>query len=337
MDTLIITVTAAAVISLFLIMAGPLRSARLARKYARFRAEHQAEHDEIDARFAQHDAEVNGIKWHYVEKGPADGPVLLLMHGLPESWYSWGYVMPLIDPAYRVIAIDMKGYGRSDKDGKDFDWHSVGRQTVALLDHLKIGKFFVAGHDWGALISSVLVDDHQDRILGYVRMEAEFIPRSTGNKAALYAQKPQWLLFQATWLASRLLQDARLFVEMVYLRANKTPLKREDLNYFIYEFSRPGVARCVALYFRRDNWDTHTALYKICKNKYDFPVMALQADRDPRQPVTSFAGAADECPCVELKWITDSAHFTSIEQPGQVADAINDFMSRSRTWKKQCA
>jgi epoxide hydrolase 4 len=326
-----------AVLLLLMVMAGPVRSRRLAKKYERFRAEHQQEHDKIDAGFTHRDVEVNGIQWHYVEQGPADGPVLLLMHGLPESWYSWGYVMPFIDPKYRVITIDMKGYGRSEKKDQDFNWHTVARQTVALLDHLKIDKFFIAGHDWGALISSVLVDDHQDRILGYVRMEAEFIPRSTQNKGALYAQKPQWLLFQATWLASRLLQDARLFVNTVYIRVNRTPMKQEDLDYFTYEFSRPGVARCIALYFRHDNWDTATALGKICKNKYDFPVMALQADRDPKQPVSSFANAATECPCVELKWITNSAHFTSIEQPRQVADAINDFMQRRKNWKRECA
>ena len=337
MDPITIIIILAAVIILLVIIAGPLRSLRMTRKYERFRAGHQAEHDKIDARFIHHDAEVDGIKWHYVEQGPADGPVLLLMHGLPESWYSWGYVMPLIDPKYRVIAIDMKGYGRSDKGDADFNWHTVGRQTVALMDHLKIGKFFVAGHDWGALISSVMVDDHQDRILGYIRMEAEFIPGSTGNKVALYAQKPQWLVFQVTGLATWLLQDARLFVETVYIRANKTPLAPEDLNYFIYEFSRPGVAGCIAQYFRHSNWDTQTALGKICNNKYDFPVMALQADRDPRQPVTAFAGAAVKCPCVELKWIKDSAHFTSLEQPGQVAGAINDFIARSKTWKRECA
>ena len=337
MNTLLIIIIAAAVIILFIILAGPVRSKRVARKYVRFRAEHQAEHDKIDAKFTQHEIEINGLKWHYVEQGPADGPVLLLLHGLPESWYSWGYVMPLIDPKYRVIAIDMKGYGRSDKADKDFNWHTVGRQTVELMDHLKIDKFFVAGHDWGALISTVLVDDHQDRILGFIRMEAEYVPGWRKSDRAFYRQKPQWLVFQATWLASRLLQDAGLFVKTVYITVNKTPLKPEDLNYFIYEFSRPGVAKCIALYFKHANWDRDTVGRKFCKNKYDFPVMALQADRDPRQPVANFANAETECPCVELRWIKDSAHFTSMEQPGQVAAAMNEFMERSRAWKRECA
>jgi epoxide hydrolase 4 len=325
------------VILLLVVLVGSLRSRGLAIKYERFRAEHQAEHDKIDSRFIHHDVEVNGIKWHYVEQGPADGTVLLLMHGLPESWYSWGYVMPFIDPKYRVIAIDMKGYGRSEKKDQDFNWHTVARQTVALLDHLKIDKFFVAGHDWGALISSVLVDDHQDRIRGFIRMEAEFVPGWRKSDRAFYRQKPQWLVFQATGLASRLLQDARLFVKTVYITVNKTPMKQEDLDYFIYEFSRPGVARCISLYFKRTNWDRETVGMKFCKNKYNFPVMALQADRDPKQPVANFANAAAECPCVELKWITDSAHFTSIEQPEQVAKVMNDFMEHSKTWKRECA
>lgn len=336
MQTLIVIGVIVAVILLLAVILGPLRTRRLAKKYEKFRAEHQAAHDSIDARFTHHDVEVNGIRWHYVEKGPADGTVLLLMHGLPESWYSWAYVMPLIDPQYRVIAIDMKGYGRSEKSDGDFNWHTVGKQTIALMDHLKIDKFYVAGHDWGALISAVMVDDHQDRILGYIRMQADYVPHKR-RRSSVYAQKPQWLIFQNMGLAMFLLSDARLFVETVYIRANKTPMSREDLDYFIYEFSRPGVARCIALYFKHSNWDTDTALYKFCKNRYDFPVMAIQADRDPRQPASQFAASASECPCVELKWVKDSAHFDNLEQPQQVADLFNDFLKRSKTWKKDCA
>ncbi len=64
-----IIIIVAAVIILLVIVAGPLRSMRMARKYARFRAEQQVEHDKIDARFVHHEVEVNGIKWHYVEQG----------------------------------------------------------------------------------------------------------------------------------------------------------------------------------------------------------------------------------------------------------------------------
>ena len=65
--------------------------------------------------------------------------------------------------------------------------------------------------------------------------------------------------------------------------------------------------------------------------------MALQADHDYDQTAFLFDNAATECPCVELRWIKDAGHFDNIEQPAQVASAINEFVERSKTWKRHCA
>jgi pimeloyl-ACP methyl ester carboxylesterase len=336
MDPVLIIISVAAIIFILVVLAGPVQSARLAKKYARFRAEHQAEHDAIDAQFNHKDLQLDGINWHYVDHGPRDGTAILLLHGMPEGWYSWRYVIPLLDSRYRLIVPDMKGYGRTRAQDSDYNWHTVAKQTVQLMDHLKVGKFYVVGHDWGSLIGSVLVDDHQDRVLGFVRMEADFVPRKV-SAARFFAQKPQWLLFRMTWFARLFMRDTARFIGTVYVRTHHTRWKEEDRNYLIYEFSRPGVAHRVPLYFQHRNWDTDTALRKFCKNKYDFPVMALQADHDLKQPVSLFENAAAECPCVELRWIKDSGHFDNLEQPGQVAAAINDFLERSKNWRRRCA
>lgn len=323
--------------AIFILLAGPVTDTRLRKRYAAFRKEHQAEHDRLDAKFQHRDVEVSGLKWHYVEQGPADGLAVILLHGLPEGWYSWAHVIPLLNKGLHLIVPDMKGYGRSEGADNDFDWHTVASQTLALMDHLKIGKFYIVGHDWGALIGNVLVDDHQDRILGFVRMEADFVPSWKRPSWQNYLIKPHWVIFRVTWMTRMIMRDVKQFIEFVYIRSQRTRMTREDLDYFIYEYSRPGVVQRVSLYFKRSNWDLKTALGKFCKNKYDFPVMALQADHDFDQPVYLFANAATECPCVELRWIKDAGHFDNLEQTGQVADAINDFIVRSRTWKKQCA
>ena len=336
MDPISIIIIAAAVIVLFVILAGPVQMARLSSRHAKFRAEHQAEHDAVDSLFNQKDVQLEGINWHYVDHGPNDGQAVLFLHGMPEGWYSWRYVIPLIDTKYRLIVPDMKGYGRSSAADSDYNWHTVARQTVALMDQLKINKFYVVGHDWGSLIGSVLVDDHQDRILGFVRMEADFVPSQLGGRRT-YAQKSQWLLFRMTWFARLLMRDVSRFIELVYVRTHRTRWKKEDRNYLIYEFSRPRVADQVPLYFKHSNWDIHTALLKFCKNRYNFPVMALQGDHDLKQPAALFERAGEECPCVELRWIKNAGHFDNLEQPVQVAAAINDFIERSKTWKRECA
>jgi pimeloyl-ACP methyl ester carboxylesterase len=244
---------------------------QLADKNAAFRASHQTEHDVVDAKFTHKYIDAGGVRWHYVEAGNPNGIPVLLLHGLPESWYSWNHVLPLLDPSYHFIVPDMKGYGRSTSTDVNYNWHHVADQTFALMDALGTQKFFVVGHDWGTLISSVMVSDHPERILGYVRMEAElnYTPGQSLDK--LYAQKPQWKLFQNTSVAVLFLSDAENVIDTVYPTRMTTKLDPTDRDYFIFEFSRPGVAEAIANYFKFDNWDLEAAVTKIANNKFGFP------------------------------------------------------------------
>jgi epoxide hydrolase 4 len=318
----------ALIVAAFVWIVAPLRARRLDQRYARFRAEHQAEHDAIDAGFQHEEREVNGLQWHWVEAGSPEGPLVLFLHGLPEGWYSWRYVLPTVDQGFRLVAIDMKGYGRSDLRDRDFDWHHVASRIMELVDSLGARKLYVVGHDWGALIGSVLVADHPERILGFVRMEADLVPKR-GSTAATYAQKPQWLLFQSRWIATFLMRDPGWLIDLVYGSRMQTRLSPEDRDYLVYEFSRPGVAEVNPLYFRRGNWAIDTALGSICRGSFPFPILALQADQDPAQPRELFATVATECPNVRLQWITDSGHFDNFDQPDQVAAAINGFLKQA--------
>jgi pimeloyl-ACP methyl ester carboxylesterase len=309
----------------FLGIYAPQRTGRLAAKASMYMDQFRPKAEEIDSKFNHRDMVVNGIKWHYVDEGPRDGKVVLFMHGLPEGWYSWCYTIPLIDRRYRCIAIDMKGYGRSDKEDENYDWHAVAKETLELLGSLGVEKFYVVGHDWGSLISSVMVSDHPQQILGYVRMQADLI---RGGMLRAMARKPQFLLFQSNWLATFMMRDAEWFIDQVYPPRMLKSFNPIDRAYFIYEFSRPKVAEQVPKYFQLRNWDLDAGLTKICKNRFPFPVLILQADSDPAQPATSFADVSSECPHVELKWIKGASHFSNLDQPEQVAEAINEFLRR---------
>ena len=93
---------------------------------------HESQYQATEAGFNQKDRVVNGIRWHY---------------GLPEVCYSWRYVLPLVDHKYRLIAIDMKGYGRSDREDPNYEWHHVAQQTDDLMASLGITKYYVVSHD----------------------------------------------------------------------------------------------------------------------------------------------------------------------------------------------
>src|SRR6266702_2526177 len=98
--------------------------------------------------------DTNGIQMHLVEVGA--GPLVVLLHGFPESWYSWRHQLrALAEAGYHVVAPDQRGYGQTDRP-EAIDQYSVFHivgDTVGLIDALGEGPAVVVGHDWGAPIA----------------------------------------------------------------------------------------------------------------------------------------------------------------------------------------
>ena len=98
--------------------------------------------------------EVNGIRIHCVEAG--NGPLVLLVHGFPESWYSYRHQLPaLAEAGYRAVAIDVRGYGRSSKPTPIEAYRMTQKvlDNVALVKALGEQQAVIVGHDWGAPIA----------------------------------------------------------------------------------------------------------------------------------------------------------------------------------------
>jgi pimeloyl-ACP methyl ester carboxylesterase len=101
-----------------------------------------------------HSVVANGIRQHYVACG--SGPTVLLVHGFPESWYSWRYQLPELAAAgFRAVAVDVRGYGRSAKPVNVDDYRMIKKvgDMVGLVDALGCGSAVIIGHDWGAPIA----------------------------------------------------------------------------------------------------------------------------------------------------------------------------------------
>eukprot|EP01006_Ploeotia_vitrea_P066348 TRINITY_DN94799_c0_g1_i1.p1 TRINITY_DN94799_c0_g1~~TRINITY_DN94799_c0_g1_i1.p1 ORF type:complete len:341 (-),score=27.94 TRINITY_DN94799_c0_g1_i1:217-1239(-) len=115
---------------------------------------------EIKLRFV----EVNGIKMRIAEQGT--GPLVLLVHGWPESWFSWRYQIPfLAKQGYHVVAPDMRGYGGTDspQDVDAFNITHICADLLGLMDTLGAKTATLVGHDWGALITWLAAQLHPDR------------------------------------------------------------------------------------------------------------------------------------------------------------------------------
>jgi pimeloyl-ACP methyl ester carboxylesterase len=274
---------------------------------------------------SHHFLEAAGLTWHYVEAG--EGDPIVFIHGLPESWYSWHYQLEALAGEYRVIAIDLKGYGQSDKADGNYAADHVAEEVLALLDAIGLESFSLVTHDWGTMIGDFLAGRHAERVQRYVRMQAPLLRTDPKNH-------PQFVLLRNQELATAIMSNAEQFIGNVYGSRTVQPIPEEDMARIIEEFSREGVASAVPRYFR-DFWELDgEALEQISQHRgalfaaMVFPVLLLQADSDPAQPQWYFDGATDLFPDAQLQWIENSGHFSELEQPEAVTHAVREFMSR---------
>jgi pimeloyl-ACP methyl ester carboxylesterase len=235
--------------------------------------------------------ETNGIKLRVAEAG--SGPLVVLVHGWPESWYSWRHQIPVIAAAgYHVIAPDMRGYGKSDKPAavEDYDINHLSGDIVGLLDALGERQAVLIGHDWGAVATWNTVLLHPDRFSAMIAMSVPNggrgpTPPLAAMKAA-YGENFYYILYhQEPGVAEKEYDsDPRGILSRLYALSG-TPtdpptvtdpkrsaggwiprlgapkqlppwLTEKDLDYFVSEFKEAGFRGGVNYYRNFDrNWE----------------------------------------------------------------------------------
>jgi pimeloyl-ACP methyl ester carboxylesterase len=255
----------------------------------------------------------NGINLRIAEMGK--GPLVIFLHGFPESWYSWRHQLPALAKAgYHAVAPDMRGYGKSDKPAavEDYDIQHLTGDVVGLIDALGEKTAVVVGHDWGSIIAWNCLLLHPDRFTALVAMSVPYGGR--GAVSPLETMKKNFgenfyyvLYFQEPGVAEAEFDaDPRGILSRLYLspdsprdpptvtdpkrvaggwipRLGPTKglppwLAQADLDYYVNEFKQAGFRGGINYYrnFHR-NWETTPQL----------------AGATIAQPVLFIAGAQD--------------------------------------------
>jgi pimeloyl-ACP methyl ester carboxylesterase len=121
----------------------------------------------------------NGIELNIAEQG--EGPLVLLLHGFPESWYSWRHQFePIANAGFHVVAPDMRGYGKSDKpeDISAYNQVEVVNDIIGLIPALGHETAIVIGHDWGAPTAWSTALHHPDKVTAVGALSVPFSPRA---------------------------------------------------------------------------------------------------------------------------------------------------------------
>ncbi|MBK7600165.1 MAG: alpha/beta hydrolase [Acidobacteria bacterium] len=115
----------------------------------------KAADNNIDKRVENGYADSGGVKIHYAAIGPKSAPLIVMIHGFPDFWYTWRDQMEALSKDYYVVAIDQRGYNLSDKPKgvENYDMKFLVGDVAAVIKHLGREKAIVVGHDWGGAVA----------------------------------------------------------------------------------------------------------------------------------------------------------------------------------------
>lgn len=114
---------------------------------------------------------VQGLRLHYSE-WPGDRPTVVLLHGTGAAGAAWAPLADLLAPACRVLALDLKGHGESDKPGSGYALDELGAEVVSFLDALGLPRVDLAGHGYGAKVAAWVAGQEPERVLKLMLIDA---------------------------------------------------------------------------------------------------------------------------------------------------------------------
>lgn len=268
-----------------------------------------------------HFADIDGVRIHYQEKG--GGMPLILIHGSTSSTYSWKDVFEPLSKNYRVIAVDLKGFGFSAKPDGDYTRRGQALLLAHLLDYLKIEKAWVAGNSMGAEVALNFALQNPQRVAGLILIDSGGVNVPGGSSLApAYAQTP--------------------FVGplLIALALTSDKLVRQGLEKSFYDDTKVTAERVAAYYRPLKTRGGQLAAFRTRTQSGQFPVE--QDLQKISSPALIIWGAEDELLPVaagrkmnelikgsKLVVLERCGHVPQEELPDRVLDEMTKFMAAS--------
>ncbi|WP_030163469.1 alpha/beta fold hydrolase [Spirillospora albida] len=218
-------------------------------------AGHDSSPIEVDGPWTHRAVSAGGTRFHVAEAG--EGPLVLLLHGFPEFWWSWhNQLVSLAGAGYRAVAVDLRGYGGSDRPPRGYDLVTLAGDAAGLVRALGEAGATVVGHDWGGLLAWTMGVYHPKIVQ---RLAVVGVPHPLRLRQAVRGdlRGQAWatrhtLGFQVPmWPEKRLLRDdAELVGQLLHeWSAPGWPDERTE-RLVRRAFQIPGTAHCALEYYR---------------------------------------------------------------------------------------
>lgn len=287
-----------------------------------------------DLAVTHHFVDLPRLRMHYVEVG--QGPLVVLLHGFPENWWSWRYqLQPLADAGFRVIAPDLRGYGETDKHGP-YDLDTLADDVCHLIESLGERRAKIVGHDWGGGVAWHLAakrPEFCERLVVLNCPHPVVMRKKLLSAPSLSQLKKSWYFFfflvpgVPEWLLTR--KDAGNLVRTLKASSiDRHHCSPEELRPFRDGIQRPGAAKAMVDWYR--TIVGHSLTHPFSQPVYDDITAETLLIWGMKDPALGYAdlvpGTERYVPRLRVEQVPNCGHFVQSERPEHVNPALVKFL-----------
>jgi len=273
----------------------------------------------------------NGIELHAVAAGPADGPLVILLHGFPEFWYGWRrQIGPLAAAGLRVVAPDQRGYNLSAKPQRSaaYALDTLGDDVLGLADALGRERFALVGHDWGGVVAWHLGGRDPQRIDRVAILNAPhpaLVWRHVRRHASQALKSWYVAYFQLPLLPELSLSAADFFMLRHTLRRTARPGVFTAAEFRVYReaWRQPGALTAMLGWYRA----LPRSARQLAPAHIPAPVRVIWGDRDAFLDRGHAEAALALCDRGETFHIPEATHWVQHEEPDRVNRLLIEFLA----------
>lgn len=270
----------------------------------------------------------NKVNLHYVTQG--EGPLMLMLHGFPEFWYSWRHQIPEFAKNFKVVALDLRGYNDSDKPQAQsaYVMDEFIKDVNGVIKGLGYEQCVLVGHDWGGAIAWNFAYAYPEIVERLIVMN---LPHPA--KFAEGFRTPQQLLrswyvffFQLPWLPEALIQFSDYqAIETAFqgMAVNKSAFTNADIEAYKNAAAKRGTLTAVLNYYR--NFGQQRILSSDW-SVLEVPTLMIWGENDSALGKELTYGTEAYVRDLRIKYIPDCSHWVQQEQPQLVNQYMREFL-----------
>jgi haloalkane dehalogenase len=273
--------------------------------------------------YESHFAEIYGSKIHYIEQG--EGDPILFLHGIPTSSYLWRNIIPHVSSLGRCIALDLIGFGKSDKPDIEYSLFDHIKYIEKFIEVLKLKRITFVLHGWGSVIGFNYAMQHEENCKGLVFYEAYLRPFTGDDRSLPY----QVQLVNLKEDNANIIKNGVPFVDTILAQASLRKLSLQEMNYYREPFLAAGAGKPLYQHLqeiprvKEGKINQLIADYSAKLTQSHLPKLLLYSVPGFMTMISTVIWAKDNLPCLEITEVGEGLHYAQEVSPELMGKTIS--------------